>query len=62
MAGTKRVSIRHNKDGTKTKTTTITYHTLFGTKKSESYSEVIGRPKKNKDGEKKKGLFGRLFD
>ena len=35
----KRVSIRHNKDGSTTKTTTYTYKTIFGTQKSESFVE-----------------------
>lgn len=53
MAVKKHVSIRHNADGTKTKRMTFTYRTLFGTK-SESRTQIIGKPKK-------KGLLKKLL-
>lgn len=41
----KRVTIRHNADGSRTKRTTYTYKTLFGTK-SETYTEKLPPQKK----------------
>jgi hypothetical protein len=55
MGVVKRVFIRNNADGTKTKRTSYTYRTLFGTK-TESRTQIIGKPK----GQKKKGLLRKL--
>lgn len=41
----RRVSIRHNADGTKTKRVTDTYRTIFGTTKSETHTYTIGKPR-----------------
>ena len=38
----KRVTVRHNKDGSKTKTTSYTHKTLFGTTKTETYVQKSG--------------------
>ena len=35
----KRVTYRHNKDGTRTKTTTYSYKTAFGTRKTHTFVE-----------------------
>lgn len=57
MAVKTRTSIRHNADGTKTKRTTITRRTLLGGTKSETWTQIIGKPKN----QKKKGLLRKMI-
>ena len=37
----KRITVRHNSDGTRTRTTTYTHKTLLGNTKSETYKETL---------------------